>query len=122
MQKQAMPTQSKKITFKKGKSIFTVDFGQKENEEKPTFSFKEFKLVKMLDKNSHIEGIEILESSQLAEIYDVNFPNMPIKTDISTGFFLSKKKAAKEFISAYTFILKSAKSEYNYLNNELFSI
>jgi len=94
MHKQSIPIDSKLDNLKENDKIYIVEF---EMSDKPQFIFKEFLFKSYLDKTIHIEGIEADEDSILAELRDEKFPDKPLKTDISRGFFLSKKEAADEF-------------------------
>ena len=106
MQKQSLPIMSKLEDLQSGEKIYTVELVVEDN--KNVFSFTEFTFIKYLDKKIHIEGIEINENSIIAQLKDERFKNTEIKTDISCGFFLSKKEAVEEFnASIYELMIKT---------------
>ena len=110
MKKNAITIESGLDTLYLGDHIFSAEFISDEKGEH--FDIKEYEFINYLDKNVHIEGIEI-ENANPAELFDVRFPKVKIKTDISCGFFKSAKEAAKEFVDMIEHIAKKARETYN---------
>jgi hypothetical protein len=67
---------------------------------------------KYLNKNVKIEELEISEDSIVAQLHSEKAPKVPIKTDISCGYFLSEEEAAWEFVNMIKTLSKRALSEY----------
>jgi len=113
-QKQYVPIESEDyITgLKEDESIFTVEFIQEETGG-PMFSNKEFIFKKFLNNDFHIEGLQKTENSILAEIRDIKFPDTPIRTDISRGFFRTKADAAYEFTKMLRVLYEASLKEFH---------
>jgi hypothetical protein len=68
---------------------------------------------KYLDKKDvKIKELTISDESVLAEVHTEKAPKIPIKTDISCGYFLSEKEASWEFVNMIKIVYKKALSEY----------
>ena len=106
MNKNAIAIESNLNDLKHGDHIFSAEFVSTGDEER--FDVKEFEFIGYLDKNIHIEGID-QEATTPAEIFDVRFPKVKIKTDISYGYFITPEKAKQEFVAMLEHILQKAK-------------
>ena len=100
---------SEVATLKPGARIFTGDFVSDQSGHR--FEFKEFEFVQYLDKNVHIEGIEA-NAITPAELFDIRFPKIKVKTDISVGFFPSEKAAAYAFVEMMRGLLTMSEESY----------
>jgi hypothetical protein len=67
---------------------------------------------KYLEKNVKIPDIEMSKDSLLAQLHSEKAPKIPIKTDISCGYFLSEKEASWEFVNMTKILYKRALSDY----------
>jgi hypothetical protein len=102
--------ENKLENLKKGDNIFQVELTS-ENGEMELISHKLI-FDQYLDKKNKIDGLVINENSVIAQLHTEQAPKVPIKTDISCGFFLSEKEAAWEFVNMITLVYKKALSEY----------
>lgn len=92
-----------------GDHIFSADFVSDEKNDR--LEIKEYEFVKYLTGNNNSE-IEVNKDSIPAEIFDIRFPKIHSKTDISYGFFATGEQAAKEFVDMITHIYKIVKKSY----------
>jgi len=95
--------------LKPGDHIFSADFVSDDNGDR--LEVKEFEFVKYIIGNNTSE-IEVSKNAIPAEIFDIRFPKIHSKTDISHGFFLTKKDAAKAFMDMISHIYKIVKESY----------
>jgi hypothetical protein len=89
--------------------IYSADFVSDNNGD--SLEIKEFEFVKYLQKDSHLD-IAVNEDSIPAEIFDIRFPKIHSKTDISYGFFSTKEEAAKAFVNMINHIHKVVNKSY----------
>ena len=106
MHKQLIPIDSKLNNLKSGDKIFNVEFEMGDN---PDFIFRELEFKRYIEKTIHIEGLETNENSIIAELRDPKFEKIEMKTDISCGFFLSKKEAVDEFVESIKLLYEKVK-------------
>lgn len=90
-------------SYKIGDHIFTADFCGHEDGN-CDFDYKEYEIKKVQTK---------FGKKDYSEIIDIRFPKSIIKTDLKTGYFKTKKDAAKAFIDSIEFILNEAKEKYS---------
>jgi len=109
MKKNAISIESNLDELQKGDHIFSADFVYDGIQEK--FDIKEFEFIQYLDKTVHIEGLDTSNGTP-AEIFDVRFPKVKIKTDISYGFFSSAETAVEEFVKMIKDVAKKAEKIY----------
>jgi hypothetical protein len=64
------------------------------------------------NKEAKIEHLEGTSKAQFAELHTIKAPKVPIKTDISCGFFSSEQEAIWEFVNMLKIVYKKALSEY----------
>lgn len=98
MQTQNIPIESGEMNnLKEGDIIITIEF--RKEDEKSYLHFNEFEFVNYIDedKKSFIEGVEITDDSILAELKNIKFEKVVTKTDISRGFFRTKREAVDNF-------------------------
>ncbi|MCF0124946.1 MAG: hypothetical protein HUJ68_04200 [Clostridia bacterium] len=93
--------------YKVGDHIFAAEFGVFSEDEKPTFKILEYEIKKII--KSTVDGVD----KSYAEIIDIKFPKVVIKSNLKSGFFKSGKEAAEEFISSMEYICTEAKKVYN---------
>jgi hypothetical protein len=109
MNKSTILIESKLKNLESGFHLFTADFVS--DNEGDRLEIKEFEFVKYLNKDTKID-IEINENSIPAEIFDIRFPKIHSKVDISYGFFTKKKDAADSFVKMINHIHKVVNSSY----------
>jgi hypothetical protein len=102
--------ENKMLDLKENDAIFQVEL-QSENGNMNIISHKLI-FVKYLDKKIRIEGLDTNEDSVLAELYNEATPKIPIKTDISCGYFKSEKEAYIEFVNMTKEIYEVSLKEY----------
>jgi len=98
VQTQNIPIESGEMNnLKEGDIIITIEF--RKEDEKSYLHFNEFEFVNYIDedKKSFIEGVEITDDSILAELKNIKFEKVVTKTDISRGFFRTKREAVDNF-------------------------
>jgi hypothetical protein len=110
MKKSEILIESKLQNLKPNDHIFSADFVS--DEEGDRLEIKEFEFVKYLNKDTKID-IET-KNSILAEIFDIRFPKVHSKTDISYGFFTKKEDAAESFVKMINHIHKVVNSSYKH--------
>ena len=110
----AICVESNLTELKPGTHIFSADFVSDDQGDR--LEVKEFEFVKYIVGNNTSE-IEINKDALPAEIFDIRFPKIHSKTDISYGFFLTKEDAAKAFVDMITHIYKTVKKSYKDLVN-----
>jgi hypothetical protein len=95
--------------IKPGSHLFSADFVS--DNEGDRLEIKEFEFVKFVTgRNS--SDININMDALPAEIFDIRFPKIHSKTDISYGFFLTKEDAAKSFVDMITHIYNVVTESY----------
>jgi hypothetical protein len=96
-----------------GDHIFSADFVS--DDESDRLEVKEYEFVKALQNNDTqlAKELNMSEMSSPAEIFDIRFPKIHSKTDISHGFFKTKEAAAEAFMNMITHIYESVKTSYN---------
>lgn len=99
-QKQFIQTNSDSTSFKKGDHIFIVEFVN--DEQSARFEHKEFIIDDIIQNNLEIEKSETLQ----ATIHNIKFPNIPIHTDISIGYFKSLKEGKLAFYESIKYIFE----------------
>jgi len=100
--------------LKPGTRIFSADFVS--DNEGDRLDIKEYEFVKYITGNN-TSDIDINKNSIPAEIFDVRFPKIHSKVDISHGFFLTKKDAAESFVKMINHIHKVVNKSYKNLVN-----
>jgi hypothetical protein len=83
---------------KVGTHFFTCDLVN-DSETGTSFDFKEYE-VKAIKKK--------MGAPDFYEVIDVKYPKVVIKSDLSTGYFHSKKEAAQALVDSLKFIYESA--------------
>jgi hypothetical protein len=96
-----------------GDHIFSADFVSDDGGDR--LEVKEFEFVKALQNNDTQLAMELNmnEDSSPAEIFDIRFPKIHSKADLSHGFFKTKEAAAGAFLEMITNIYESVKTSYN---------
>jgi len=96
--------------LKEGDIIYQVELQSVDGE----MQLKSHELIfdKYLDKKIKIPELEVNESSVLAELHTAKAPGIPIRTDISCGYFKSEKQACWEFVNMIKKVYEKALSEY----------
>jgi hypothetical protein len=89
--------------------IFSADFVS--DNEGDRLEVKEFEFIKYIN-GENTSDIEINKDSLPAEIFDIRFPKIHAKADISHGFFTTKKEAAKAFVDMINHIHKVVNNSY----------
>lgn len=98
------------LSLKEGNKLYVAEF-ESEN-GKANIDNKTFTFVKYLAKDSHIEGLDATENQILAELKDDRFDKITIKTDISSGFFLSKQDAIYKLLELFEWMYRFTKETY----------
>jgi len=113
MQRQTLP-QISEIDFnslKEGDKLYTVEFS-KDGDSEGVLETRELTFVRFHDSNNHIEGLDEKEGAILAELKDERFDKVELKTDISTGFFLTEKEACWSFVDSLREVYEEVKAAY----------
>jgi hypothetical protein len=115
MVKSAIYIESNLKKLEPGDHIFSAEFVSDEKEDR--LEIKEFEFVKYLVGNNTSE-IETNKDAIPAVIFDIRWPKIQSKTDISHGFFSTEKMAVESFYEMISHIYKIIKKSYNiYIKN-----
>jgi hypothetical protein len=99
-----------------GAHIFSAEFVSDNQGDRLEVNEFEFKKYLIRENNS---DIEVNSDSMPAELRDIRFPNVPIKIDISHGFFETKEDAAGAFVDMINHIHKVVNDSWKKLKVNL---
>lgn len=118
MKKHVIHTQNNNLkNLKPNTRLYSVEYISEGNGT-GKLNVKEFNFVKFI-RNTSTElskGLNI-EGELIAEIKDIKFPKISIKTDISSGFFVEKQQALDSFMNSIENIYENVKKEYEKLKS-----